>query len=67
MINYKILSEVRKEKGVTWGYLETLINGHRGKFVDYRNGKTALTDNEETTIANALNVSLDYLCGKSEQ
>jgi hypothetical protein len=44
MINYNILAKERKEKGITWGHLESCIgSGYRGKFVDFKKGKTSLT------------------------
>lgn len=66
MIDYNILSQIRKEKGVTWGYLESVINAYRGKFTDYRKQKTTLTELEEMQISKALGVSLEYLQGKTD-
>lgn len=63
MINYEILASVRKEKGVTWKFLEDAINGYRGKFVEYKNHKTTLTSDEEILISQILETSLDYLSG----
>ena len=65
MIDYDILAEVRKEKGVTWGYLESVINGYRGKFTDYKKQKTTLTDWEEEQLSSVLGVPLEYLQGKT--
>jgi transcriptional regulator with XRE-family HTH domain len=68
MINYNILAKERKEKGVTWGYLESCISsGYRGKFVDFKKGKTSLTNSEEKSLAQVLGVSVDYLSGKEKQ
>jgi transcriptional regulator with XRE-family HTH domain len=67
MIKYEILSEVREQKGVSWKYLEDSIKAYRGKFTEFKNSKTSLTIDEENTIADALGVSRDYLCGLTEQ
>lgn len=66
MIDYNILAQVRKEKGITWGYLESVIGGYRGKFTDYKKGKTTLSEQEEYQISKALNVALAYLEGKTD-
>jgi len=68
MINYNILAKERKEKGITWGHLESCIgSGYRGKFVDFKKGKTSLTKDEEKSLAQVLGVSVDYLSGKEKQ
>lgn len=67
MIQYEILASMKKDRGVSWSYLESLIGGYRGKFVDYKKGKTTLTDGEEKKLADALNTTVEYLSGHSEQ
>lgn len=68
MINYDVLASIRKEKGITWSYLESCINAYRGKFVDLKKGKTSLTEEEEKKIAEALGVTVEYLrTGKKQE
>jgi len=54
------LLQIAKEKGVKSSYLNTLINGYRGKITDAKNGKTTLTENEIRIIS-------DYLLGNDDK
>ena len=63
---YSLIDKLRKEKGLKWGYLESVIGAYRGKFVDLRKGKTTLTSDEISKLSKALDVSVDYLLGKTD-
>jgi transcriptional regulator with XRE-family HTH domain len=55
-----------KEKGIKQSYLNNLIGAYRGKITDCKNGKSTLSNNEVSIIANALNVTTDYLLNGSD-
>ncbi len=63
---YEKIDKARKKKGVTLKYLNELIGGYRGKLTEVKNKKASLTDNEINLIANALDVSADYLLGNTD-
>ena len=45
---------IAKEKGIKSSFLNTLINGYRGKITDAKNGKTTLSSEELSIIENYL-------------
>ena len=66
MIIYERIDQLRKKKGVKWGYLNEQISGYRGKLTEVKNGKTTLTDIEINKLAKALGTTPDYLLGATD-
>lgn len=55
-----------KERGVKQSFINNLIGGYRGKFTDWKSGKSSPTKEEIQIIAQYFGVSESYLNGKSE-
>lgn len=66
MTIYERIDELRKEKGVKWGYLNDQIGAYRGKLTEVKNGKTTLSDYELEKIAEVLGTSVGYLLGSTD-
>ena len=64
---YDRVDKLRKEKGITWTYLNEKVKGsYRGRMTEFKNGKTTLSTEQLETIAGLLNTSLDYLLGNTD-
>jgi len=57
MLNIQEIIEISKQKGIKLSYLNTLINGYRGKLTDVKNGKSTLTNDELLIIEKALSIN----------
>lgn len=55
--------ELAKARGVKLAFINKLIGGYRGKATDWKNGKSAPTDDELRIIAGYFNVTVDYFSG----
>lgn len=60
------IAELRKEKKMSQRQLAMLINCSRGNISDYESGKIQPSLQRVIDIANALEVTIDYLIGRSD-
>lgn len=58
--------EVAKGKGVTNTFICSALGLSRGYLSDVKNGKNTMSEDRVVAIAEILNVSTDYLLGKTE-
>lgn len=64
---YNRIDKLRKEKGITWTYLNEKVKGYyRGRMTEFKKGKTTLSTEQLETIAELLGTSLDYLLGNTD-
>ena len=56
-----------EERGVKQTFIEGLLNGYRGKFTEWKKGKSTPTDAELQIVADFFDVSLDYLLCKTDE
>lgn len=61
MNTYDRINSLRKQKGVTFSFLNEKIGGYRGKMTDVKNGKVSLTESEIDIIAKELGTTSEYL------
>ena len=64
MINLK---EVRKEAGYTQKQLADLLNISQQSYSDYENGRTFPDKKTLLKISEVLNISIDYLLGRTDE
>lgn len=64
---YDRINLLRKERGITWKYLNEKVDGsYHGRMTDLKNGKTTLSFSQVETIATILYTSTDYLLGNTD-
>lgn len=64
---YERMNLLRKERGVTWTYLNEKVEGsYHGRMTDFKNGKTTLSIAQLEAVAEILSTSTDYLLGKTD-
>lgn len=64
---YERINSIRKQKGVTWTYLNEKVDGaYHGRMTDLKNGKTTLSHSQLETVAKILDTSTDYLLGNTD-
>ena len=62
----KNLKEMRKEAGYTQATMATLLHISQQTYSDYENGKTFPDETVLIKIADTLDVSIDYLLGRTD-
>lgn len=66
MTTYNRIDFLRKQKGIKWGHINEKIGAYRGKLTEVKNGKTTLTQEELSIIAEILETTIDYLLGNTD-
>lgn len=61
------LRETRKSVGFSQKTLASLIGSDRTSIAAYENGHNTPTLDRTVAIADALNISLDWLCGRTDK
>lgn len=64
---YNRINEVRKRKGITWKHLNENIPGaYSSRMTEFKNGKTTLSKQQLSIVANILDTTTDYLLGNTD-
>lgn|GEM_PF-1274859 len=59
--------KLMEEHGVKQTFIESLLNGYRGKVTEWKKGKSTPSSSELEIIADFFDVSLDYLLQKTDE
>lgn len=65
-MDFDRLDELLKESGLSRAFLATKLNRKRSIFTDWKNNKSKPSDEQLKVIADTLDVSIDYLIGKTD-
>ena len=66
MSNVQRIKELAKERGIRMGYIYEKLGCSRSKFTDVENGKSSISENEYSIIADLLNTTPEYLKGETD-